>query len=75
MIWAAMSRFSEREVDGAQSERGAKNHGVDGTYTWVRGTNEHMNGPIRWHLPKDVDFCKIDKDRFLDRIIEKQSSP
>jgi IS30 family transposase len=35
--------------------------------SWERGTNEHLNGLIRWYLPKGTDFRKI-TDEQIARI-------
>ena len=30
--------------------------------SWERGTNEHINGLVRWYLPKGSDFANISDD-------------
>ena len=33
--------------------------------SWQRGTNEHMNGLVRWYFPKGTNFGKITDESAL----------
>lgn len=33
--------------------------------SWQRGTNEHMNGLVRWYFPKGTDFGKITDEQVV----------
>jgi len=37
-----------------------------------KGSNENMNGRLRWHLPKDADIAKITKED-LDQLAAKMN--
>jgi len=42
---------------------------------WERGTNEHINGLIRWYLPKGTDFAKITKKQIAQIEYRINSRP
>ena len=33
--------------------------------SWEKGTNEHINGLVRWYLPKGTDFSKITEEQIV----------
>lgn len=39
---------------------------------WQKGSNENMNGRLRWHLPKDVDITTITQEE-LDSLAAKMN--
>lgn len=39
---------------------------------WQKGSNENMNGRLRWHLPKDADIAKITQEE-LDQLAAKMN--
>ena len=39
---------------------------------WQKGSNENMNGRLRWHLPKEADIAKITQED-LDQLAAKMN--
>jgi len=39
---------------------------------WQKGSNENMNGRLRWHLPKEADIAKITQEQ-LDQLAAKMN--
>lgn len=39
---------------------------------WQKGSNENMNGRLRWHLPREADIAKITQEQ-LDRLAAKMN--
>lgn len=39
---------------------------------WQKGSNENMNGRLRWHLPKDADIATIGQEE-LDKLALKMN--
>lgn len=39
---------------------------------WQKGSNENMNGRLRWHLPRETDIAKITQEE-LDQLAEKMN--
>lgn len=61
---ARKSLTMDNGTENAQHEDITANIGVKCFFahpysSWERGTNEHINGIIRWYLPKGTDFSKI----------------
>lgn len=61
---ARKSLTMDNGTENAQHEDITANIGIKCFFahpysSWERGTNEHINGIIRWYLPKGTDFSKI----------------
>jgi IS30 family transposase len=39
---------------------------------WQKGSNENMNGRLRWHLPREADIAKITQEE-LDQLAAKMN--
>jgi IS30 family transposase len=39
---------------------------------WQKGSNENMNGRLRWHLPSETDISKITQEE-LDELAAKMN--
>jgi IS30 family transposase len=39
---------------------------------WQKGSNENMNGRLRWYLPKEADIAKITQEE-LDKLAAKMN--
>ena len=53
-------------TENAQHQKITASIGIDCFFanpyaSWERGTNENLNGLVRWYLPKGTDFRKISK--------------
>ena len=53
---------------------GAKCYFAHPYSSWERGTNENINGLIRWYLPKGTDFSKVTEDEIarIERLINNR---
>ena len=39
---------------------------------WQKGSNENMNGRLRWYLPREIDIAKISQEE-LDQLAAKMN--
>jgi IS30 family transposase len=39
---------------------------------WQKGSNENMNGRLRWHLPRETDIAKMTQEE-LDKLAKKMN--
>ena len=54
------NRTENAQHEQITAELGIKCYFAHPYASWERGTNENINGLIRWYLPKGTDFAKID---------------
>jgi IS30 family transposase len=69
------NRTENAQHEEITSEIGLKCYFAHRYASWQRGTNEHINGLVRWYLPKGTDFSKISEEQIaqIESLINNRS--